>query len=170
MKKLALILPFLISGLAIAAPTAHPHPFPFPFPHPAPHDPTMDGYNVSIVGEAPESVDLSDPSLPPGLTVEDIQKGLDAAVAEIEAAGNHADLCMIYPDATAEAKIRDCLSQKRYDAVVVGAGIRVPAPNLRLFENVMNAVHIYAPKAAIAFNANPKDSAAAAARVLAKYK
>ena len=127
--------------------------------------------SVLIVGIAPEAVDLTDPSLPPGLTVEIIRQGLVNAQAEIAAAGDHADLCMIQPDATAEATVHGCFAtHPDYDAVVVGAGIRLPPNNLILFENVINTIHRDARFAAIAFNVNPADSAAAAERVLAKFR
>jgi hypothetical protein len=50
--------------------------------------------------------------------------------------------------------------------VVIGAGVRLPAPRLAIFEAVVNAVHKAAPGAAIAFNTRPEDSSDAAARWL----
>lgn len=127
--------------------------------------------SVLIVGIAPEAVDLTDPSLPPGLTAEMIRQGLTDAQTQIAAAGDHADLCMILPDDTAEATVHGCFgTHPMYDAVVVGAGIRLPTKNLILFENVVNAIHGDARSAAIGFNMNPTDSAVAAERVLAKFK
>ena len=60
--------------------------------------PAPDARSVLIVGIAPEAVDLTDPSLPPGLTADEIRKGLENAQAQIAAAGDHADLCLIQPD------------------------------------------------------------------------
>ena len=125
---------------------------------------------VLIVGIAPESVDLKDPSLPKGLTAADIQKGLEAAQKEIAANGNHGDLCMIKPDLSSEATVRKCLAQKKYDCVVIGSGIRVPVPNFQLFETLLNVIHQEAPSAVIALNANAKDSAASSVRALKNYK
>lgn len=136
----------------------------------AAHHGAENGYNVAIVGVTLSTSDLSDPSLPPGLTVEAIQKALDESVADIEATGNHADLCYIMPDATAEATVNACLGNKEYDVVIIGAGVRLPVPNLQLFERVVNTVHTGAPAAVIGFNANPRDTASAAARALAKVQ
>jgi hypothetical protein len=58
------------------------------------------------------------------------------------------------------------LASKSYDCVVIGAGVRLPARRLALFEAVINAVHKAAPGAAIAFNTRPDDTADAAARWL----
>ena len=58
------------------------------------------------------------------------------------------------------------LASKSYDCVVIGAGVRLPAPRLVVFEAVINAVHKAAPGAAIALNTRPEDSADAAARWL----
>jgi hypothetical protein len=42
---------------------------------------------------------------------------------------------------------------------LAGAGIRLSARRLALFEAVINMVHTAAPAAAIAFNTRPQDSA-----------
>jgi hypothetical protein len=48
--------------------------------------------------------------------------------------------------------------------VVIGGGVRIPPKSLGLFETVVNIIHNAAPKAAIAFNTRPEDTADAAAR------
>jgi hypothetical protein len=119
---------------------------------------------ILLVGYDPETVDFSDPALPPGMTVEKVRAGLEAARRDFESRGWEADLCYIRPDASAGPAVERQLAGKSYDCVVIGAGVRLPAPRLGLFEAVLNAVHRGAPKAAIAFNTRPDDSAAAAAR------
>jgi len=54
--------------------------------------------------------------------------------------------------------------------VVIGGGLRVPPKGLMLFEKVVNAIHKGAPSAAIAFNTEPEDTAAAAGRWLSDSK
>ena len=54
-----------------------------------------------------------------------------------------------------------------YDCVVIGGGVRLPPRNLALFEVVINAIRKAAPRAAIAFNTRPDDSADATARWVA---
>jgi hypothetical protein len=42
---------------------------------------------ILLVGQKPETVDFSDPSLPPGSNAEKINAGIAVAVAEIEDRG-----------------------------------------------------------------------------------
>ena len=58
----------------------------------------------------------------------------------------------------AEAKLVERLKQKKYDAVVVGGGIRKERALLELFQTVVNLVHWHQPDAALAFNDSPGDS------------
>jgi hypothetical protein len=119
---------------------------------------------VLFVGYVPETVDFSDPALPPGMTAEKIHAGIAVAMEQITERGWEADLCLIRPDETAGPIVARQLASKNYDCVVIGAGIRLPPRGLVLFEAVINAVHKSAPGAAIAFNTVPQDSADAAAR------
>ena len=77
-----------------------------------------------------------------------------------------ADLCLIPPDGTAGLVLEKQLATTTYDCVVIGAGIRLPPKSLFLLETVINVVRNVAPKASIAFNTRPEDSAEAAARWL----
>jgi hypothetical protein len=121
---------------------------------------------VLFVGQKPETVDFSDPALPPGFNAEKIQAGIDIAAASIAKRGWTADLCMIAPDAGGIAALEKQLAGSTYDCVVIGGGLRLPPKSLWLFESVVNAVHKSAPSAAIAFNTRPEDTAEAAARWL----
>lgn len=121
---------------------------------------------VLMVGYDPETVDFSDPALPPGMTVEKVRAGIAVAVKQFAERGWEADLCYIRPDETAEPTVERQLASKSYDCVVIGGGVRLPARRLAIFEAVINAVHKAAPGAAIAFNTRPDDSADAAARWL----
>src|SRR5882672_3229667 len=56
---------------------------------------------VLFVGQQPETVDFSDPALPPGFNAEKINVGIAIGVAKITEQGWQADLCMIPPDETA---------------------------------------------------------------------
>ncbi len=120
---------------------------------------------VLLIGIAPEAVDVSDPDLPPGMTAEKIADGIRATLADMTARGWEPAFCSILPDETAEASIAGSLAE-RWDCIVIGGGIRIPASNLKLFERVINAVHRDAPDTPIAFNSSPRDTADAAARWL----
>jgi hypothetical protein len=121
---------------------------------------------VLLVGQQPETVDFSDPAIPPGFNAEKIHAGTTIAMTKMAERGWQADLCLILPDQTAGLVLEKQLATTTYDCVVIGAGIRHPAKNLSLLETVINAVHKAAPNASIAFNTRPEDTAEAAARWL----
>jgi hypothetical protein len=121
---------------------------------------------ILFVGQKPETVDFSDPALPPGFNADKINAGIAVAIQKIEERGWEGDTCMIAPDETAGPALEKQLLGARYDCVVIGGGLRLPPKSLALFELVVNAVHRNAPHAAIAFNTRPEDTADAAARQL----
>ena len=121
---------------------------------------------ILLLGYDPETVDFSDPALPPGMTAEKVHAGIAVAMKQFIERGWKADVCLIRPDETAGPTVVRQLGSTRYECVVIGAGVRLPPRGLALFEAVINAVHKAAPGAAIAFNTRPDDSADAAARWL----
>jgi hypothetical protein len=122
---------------------------------------------ILLLGYDPETVDFSDPALPPGMTAEKVHAGIAVAMKQFAERGWEADVCLIRPDETAGPTVVRQLGSTRYECVVIGAGVRLPPRGLALFEAVVNTVHNAAPNAAIAFNTRPDDSADAAARALA---
>lgn len=121
---------------------------------------------ILFVGQKPETVDFTDPSLPPGFDADKINAGIALGVAKIEERGWQGDTCMITPDADGYAMLKKALGEAEYDCVVIGGGLRIPPKRLVMFETVLNIVHEAAPNAAIAFNTQPEDTADAAARQL----
>lgn len=126
----------------------------------SPHD----AKRVLFIGQQPETVDFSDPALPPGFDAAKIHAGIAIGMQQMADRGWAADLCLVPPDATADETVTRRLAATAYDAVVIGGGIRIPPKSLLLFERLVNAVHRAAPAAAIAFNTTPQDTADAAAR------
>ena len=121
---------------------------------------------ILFVGQKPETVDFSDPSLPPGFNAEKINAGIAIAADKIAERGWQGDTCMITPDEAGRAMLEKQLRSAAYDCVVIGGGLRLPPKGLALFEAVVNIIHKAAPGAAIAFNTRPEDTADAAARQL----
>ncbi len=121
---------------------------------------------ILLIGQQPESVDFSDPTLPPGMNAEIIYAGLAVALRQMADRGWHVDHCYILPDETAVPEVERQLAAGTYDCVVIGGGVRIPPSNLLLFEALINAIHRGAPKATIAFNSRPENTADAAARWL----
>ena len=121
---------------------------------------------VLLLGYDPDTVDFSDPALAPGMTAEKIHAGIEVAMRQLALRGWEADVGFIRPDETAGPTVERQLASARYDCVVIGAGVRLPPRLLSIFEVVINVIHKAAPRAAIAFNTRPDDSADAAARWL----
>jgi len=119
---------------------------------------------VLLLGLDPETVDFSDPALPPGMSVEKVHAGIAVAQRQFAERGWEGDVGFIRPDETAGPAVERLLTSKSYDCVVIGAGVRLPPRGLALFEVVINAIRKASPGTAIAFNTRPDDSADAAAR------
>jgi len=122
---------------------------------------------ILLLGLVPESVDYSDPALPPGMNAEKIRAGIAVALKQFADRGWESDVCLIRPDESAGPAVERQLRSTNYDCVVIGGGVRLLPRNLALFEVVVNVVRKAAPGAAIAFNTRPDDSADAAARWVA---
>jgi hypothetical protein len=122
---------------------------------------------ILLLGLDPETVDFSDPALPPGMTAEKVHAGIAVALKQFTDRGWESDVGLILADETAGPTVERQLRSTNYDCVVIGGGVRLPPRNLALFEIVINAIRNAAPGAAIAFNTRPDDSADAAARWVA---
>ena len=118
---------------------------------------------VLLIGVKREVVDYSDPDLPPCVDEEKVAGGIEATLADMRKRGWEAVFCPIATDDSAEATIAQALMQ-RWDCIVIGDGVQLPAANLLLFERVVNAVHDGAVGMPIVFNTEPTDSAEAVAR------
>lgn len=121
---------------------------------------------ILFVGQAPETVDFSDPALPPGFDADKINAGIAVAISKIEERGWQGETCMITPDEAGLHMLEIALKGAVYDCVVIGGGLRLPPKSLALFEMVVNVAHKAASGGAIAFNTRPEDTADAAARQL----
>ncbi len=119
---------------------------------------------VLFVGQQPETVDFSDPALPPGFNAEKIHAGIAVGMQQMADRGWDADLCLVRPDESATVALERQLASATYDCVVIGGGIRIPPKSLLLFERLLNSIHKSAPEASIAFNTVPQDTADAASR------
>src|SRR5258708_6394636 len=122
---------------------------------------------ILLLGLDPETVDFSDPALPPGMTVEKVHAGIAVALKQFTERGWESDVGMIRPDESAGPAVERQLRSANYECVVIGGGVRLPPRHLALFEVVINSIRKAAPGAAIAFNTRPDDSADAAARWVA---
>ncbi len=126
------------------------------------------GKSVLIVGLEPSLIDFTDANYAafPGMTAAKVMAGLTADQASLNALDYDTQLCLTDFGQTAEAVLSTRLQQKRFDCVMIGAGVRTIASNFILFEKLINVVHQYAPDAKLCFNTNPTDTAEAVRRWL----
>jgi hypothetical protein len=117
--------------------------------------------SVLAIGLDPTFVDLS---VFPQFTPELVRGYIDTQLEGLRTLGYDVESCLIDLGDTAEPVTTATLMAKRYDCVVIGAGLREPPERLVLFEKILNLVHRLAPDASICFNTNPADTAAAVQR------
>ncbi|MGY2735697.1 hypothetical protein [Sphingomonas sp. UYP23] len=65
--------------------------------------------SILFVGQKPETVDFTDPSLPPGLNADQINAGITIALERIRERGWQGDTCMITPDAAGSTMLATAL-------------------------------------------------------------
>lgn len=109
---------------------------------------------VLQIGLDPDVIDYSSPEFAQfaGLSKEVLRAANDDNVAGLRAAGYQVDNCLIDFGAPGAAKAGEWLRAKRYDAVLIGAGIRLVAGNTLLFESIVNVAHATQPGCRFVFN------------------
>jgi len=118
---------------------------------------------ILVIGLEPALVDFS---TMPDMNAAKVRAGLNADKAKLATLGYEAQLCLTDLGTTAEAVVSGKLSERAFDAVVIGAGIRTIPAYFLLFEKIVNVVHRHAPAASICFNTKPSDTAEAVQRWL----
>ena len=105
---------------------------------------------ILLLGYAPETVDFSDPALPPVMTAEKVHAGIAVALKQFAERGWESDVCFIRPDDT-----------RRRGRVVIWQKQRVtycaPAPRLRSPEKCASARY-RAANAAVRVRRRPQAS------------
>jgi hypothetical protein len=109
---------------------------------------------VIQIGLDPAVIDYSSPDFGqfPGLSEEKLRAANDDNVAMLRAAGYQVDNCLIDFGQTGAERARQWLERNRYDAVLIGAGVRLVASNTLLFESIVNAAHTTQPGCRFVFN------------------
>ena len=125
------------------------------------------GRSVLVIGLQPTLIDFSSPDYSAsGLNAAKVQAAIDADTAKLNSLGYDAHICLTDFGETAEAVVLSHLKQKRFDCVLIGAGVRTIGTNFFLFEKLLNIVHEHAPQAKLCFNTRPNDTADAVQRWL----
>lgn len=106
------------------------------------------------IGLDPDVIDCSSPDFAqfPGLTRDKLRTANDDNVAALRAAGYRVDNCLIDFGEAGVEKARHWLRANSYDAVLIGAGVRLVASNTLLFEAIVNAAHVAQPHCRFVFN------------------
>ena len=125
-----------------------------------------DKKSVLVIGLDPTLIDFSQPGYAPGMDATKVLAGLKSSEDELTRLGYSVQMCLTDFGETAEAVLQNHLEQKRYDCVLIGAGVRSVPSNFLLFEKLINVVHEYAPQAKLCFNTIPSDTAEAVKRWL----
>jgi hypothetical protein len=125
-----------------------------------------DEKSVLIIGLDPTLIDFSKPGYAPGMDAAKVLAGLKLSEDELTGLGYSVHMCLTDFGETAGAVLQSKLKQKRFDCVLIGAGLRANPDNFILFEKLLNVVHEHAPQARICFNTLPSDTAAAVKRWL----
>ena len=109
------------------------------------------------IGLHPDAVDLESEDFVQfsGLTRESLAKANSDNLTGLHAAGYQVDNCLIAAGEAGAEKARAWLTNKRYDAVLIGAGVRLVAANTLLFEAIVNAAHGANPHCRFVFNHSP---------------
>jgi len=125
-----------------------------------------DKKSVLVIGLDPALIDFSEPGYAPGMDAAKVLAGLKSSEDELIALGYSVQMCLTDFGETAETLVQSQLKQRRFDCILIGAGVRANPSNLMLFEKLINVVHEHAPQAKICFNTLPSDTAAAVKRWL----
>jgi hypothetical protein len=106
------------------------------------------------IGLHPDAVDYHSPDFAQfkGLSREALAKANDDNLAGLQAAGYEVDNCLIAVGEAGADTARAWLAAKSYDAVLIGAGVRLVANNTLLFEAIVNAAHAANPGCRFVFN------------------
>lgn len=109
---------------------------------------------VIQIGLDPDAIDYSSPAFAQfaGLSKDVLRAANDDNVAGLRAAGYQVDNCLIGFGAAGANKAGEWLRSKRYDAVLIGAGIRLVPGNTLLFESIVNIAHTTQPGCRFVFN------------------
>ncbi|AEI36400.1 MULTISPECIES: hypothetical protein [Francisella] len=121
----------------------------------------MDKKKVLCIGWEPNSVDYSKY---PGMDPERLRSVLEVDLQKLNDIGYDAQMGYITSEESAVKEVVDLLSNRRFDIVLIGAGVRKDDDCFYLFEKLVNVVHQYATTAKICFNTGPTDSVQAVQR------
>lgn len=91
----------------------------------------------------------------PTVDAAQVKAGLEKAAAELASLGLGFETCLLDRSPKAEEKLRACLSQKHYDIILFGGGVRLEPSMTPLFEKLINIARTDSPSSVLCFNTGP---------------
>ncbi len=117
--------------------------------------------NVLMIGLDAKYVDFDKW---PQLTQEKLEQSFVDTVNQLNELGYSAEWCLTDTGDTALDVLKAKLSERSYQVVVIGAGVRKDPDMLLLFERIINTIIQVSPSSKIAFNTLPFDTPEAVQR------
>ena len=93
--------------------------------------------SVLVIGLEPTLIDFSQPGYAPGMDATKVFAGLKSSEDELTRLGYRVHMCLTDFGETAEAVVHSALTQKRFECILIGAGIRTNPSNFLLFEKLI---------------------------------
>jgi hypothetical protein len=118
--------------------------------------------SVLVIGYDPSAAAALIPDVDPNA----IRAGLTQQLARFAEKGVDAAVTTIVADEAAEPTLVASLTERAWDVVVIGGGIRKTDELVPLFEQILSLIRRHAPQAEVAFNTFPGDTVEAALRRL----
>ena len=94
---------------------------------------------------APDAVDFSDPTIPPGLDAAKVASGIEEDLRLMHARGWEAEHLPIRTDEDLKQRISSHLQGKSFDCIVIGGGVRMTEKHVPELERVVNTIRESAP-------------------------
>ena len=104
-----------------------------------------DGKCVLVIGLDPTLIDFSQPDYAAtGMDATKVLAGLKSSEDELTRLGYSVQICLTDFGETAVEVVQSLLKQKRFECILIAAGIRTIQGNFMLFEKLINVVHEHA--------------------------
>jgi len=79
--------------------------------------------SVLVIGLEPTLIDFSQPGYAPGMDATKVFAGLKSSEDELTRLGYRVHMCLTDFGETAEAVVHSALTQKRFECILIGAGM-----------------------------------------------
>ena len=95
--------------------------------------------SVLIIGEDPDFIDFSAQGVPPKMDARKVMEGLNGSRDRLKGLGYKARILLTRDAATIDAQVSEALRERRFDVIVIGAGLRTLPLMVERFERLINS-------------------------------